>query len=458
MRKKIGIRSMRYLFLFIIFFIPGILRSQVLVESVAATVGNEVIYLSELESTIADMRRSDPRQSASKLRCQVLNEFLISKLFLEQARIDSVTVTKEDVQADLNMQINRAVVSAGSEEALERAFNRSILDIRKDAEKRMMDQQLMRKVQNTITQGVALTPAGLKKYYSSIPKDSIPVIPARYEFSIIQLDPPSRDESKAVARQRLLDLRSEILAGKSFSVLARLYSEDIESAKSGGEIGFSSRGMLEKEYADVAFSLSKNTVSRIVETRYGYHIIQLIDRKNDMVNTRHILIRPKISEEQSEKAISKLDSIADQIRNDSITFENAAMRFSTHKDSRTNGGKFVLLSADPSQRKSTLSMDEMDADTYMILRDMNVGEISDPFKTVDEQDGREVFRIVRLDKAMPAHTANLKDDYQMLYNSALQTERNKVEQEWVKEKIKSTYIRISDEYKTCDFLKEGWLK
>ncbi|HLN19779.1 MAG TPA: peptidylprolyl isomerase [Bacteroidales bacterium] len=446
---------MKYLLLFITIFIPGVARSQMLLESVAAIVGNEVIYLSDIEASVADMRRSDPRLNTADLRCRMFNDMLVAKLFLDQARIDSITVTDDMVNSQIDMQMNDAVRKAGSEEALVTYFKKSILEIRRDLRKRMLEQETVNEVQRSITKDIKVTPSALRRYYSSIPKDSIPVVPAKYEMSIIQLDPPSAEESKAEARQKLLDIRSQILEGKSFNVLAIMYSEDPGSAKNGGEIGYMTRGELEKEYADVAFSLTKNTVSRIVETRHGFHIIQLIDRKGDMVNTRHILIRPKITAEQSERAIAKLDSIADQIRRDSITFEHAAMRFSTHKDSRMNGGKYV--SSNPSERITWFALEDLNPDIYTRIRDMNVGEISEPFRTLDENN-KEVFRIVRLDNILPAHSANLKDDYQSIYNAAWAEERSKVLKKWIDNKIKTTYIKISDEYKTCDFLKEGWLK
>jgi peptidyl-prolyl cis-trans isomerase SurA len=280
-------------------------------------------------------------------------------------------------------------------------------------------------------------------------------VPAKYEISLIQADPPFNEENKAEARQKLLDIRSKILAGQNFYGLAVVYSEDTESAKNGGEIGYLMRGELEKEYADAAFSLTKNTVSKIVETKFGFHIIQLIDRKGDMVNTRHILIRPKVKPEQSAKAITRLDSLANLIRKDSIKFETAALRFSTHKDSRINGGK--LVSSNPSSRITWFTLEELNQEMYVKIRDMKVGEISDPFKTTDENNN-QVFRIVKLDNVLPAHTANLKDDYQSIYDAALVKERADVFDKWVKNKIGITYIKISDEFKSCDFLQTGWLK
>jgi peptidyl-prolyl cis-trans isomerase SurA len=446
-----------FLLLSAILFIPAVYNaySQKLVESVTAIVGNEVIYLSDLENTIADLRRNGNKTPIDQLSCNVLHEMLVSKLFLDQARIDSITVTDDAVDGELNMRMNDAIRRAGSEDALVSFFKKSMVEIRRDIKKTMLEQETVREVQSKIAKNVEVTPAALKKFYSSIPKDSLPVIPAKYQLSILQIDPPSNEDNKAEARQKLLDLRSQILAGKSFNVLAIVYSEDTQSAKNGGEIGYLTRGELEKEYADAAFSLTKNTVSKIVETKYGFHIIQLIDRKGEMVNTRHILIRPKVKPDQETKAIAKLDSLANQIRKDSIKFEVAAMRFSTHKDSRVNGGKFV--STNPSERITWFTLEELNPEMYVKVRNMKIGEISEPFRTTDENNN-VVFRIVRLDNELPAHTANLKDDYQSLYNEALNHERTKIYDKWIRNKIDITYIKISDEFKSCDFLKEGWLK
>jgi peptidyl-prolyl cis-trans isomerase SurA len=438
-------------------FLPGVVVSnaQVLVESIAAIIGNEVVYMSDLESTIADLRRSGNRTPYDVLRCDVFNEMLVSKLFIDKARIDSIIVGDDAVDGDLNMRMNDAIRRAGSEEALVEYFKKSMVEIRRDIKKSLMEQETVREVQNKISEHISITPGDVKRYFATIPKDSLPIIPARYEIGVIQIDPPSNEDNKMEARQKLLDIRSQILAGKSFNVLAIMYSEDIESAKKGGEIGFLTRGELEKPYADAAFSLSMGTVSKIVESKFGFHIIQLIDRKGEMVNTRHILIRPQVKPEQTAEAVARLDSIANQIRKDSLKFDIAAMRYSTHKDSRINGG--LLVSPNPSDRVTWLTMDELNKEMYVKVRDMKPGEISDAFKTTDENNG-VVFRIVKLIDEIPAHTANLKDDYQILYNGALMNARSKSYEKWIKEKIGITYIKISEEYKSCPFLQKGWLK
>jgi peptidyl-prolyl cis-trans isomerase SurA len=431
------------------------LNAQPLVESIAAVVGNEVIYLSDLEATVTDLRRTGNKTPMDELRCKVFQEMLISKLFVDQARIDSIEVTDDAIEGELNMRINDAIRRAGSQEALEEYFKKSILEIRRDIRKTMIEQEVVREVQSKISENLTMTPSGVKRFYNAMNKDSLPIIPAKYQLRLIQLDPPSNEDNKAEARQRLLDLRSQILEGKSFSVLARLYSEDKESAKNGGEIGYLTRGELDKEYANAAFSLTKNTVSKVIESKFGFHLIQLIDRKGDMVNTRHILIRPQVKPNQAEQAISKLDSIADLVRRDSMKFEEAALRFSSHKDSRINGGR--LVNSNPSDRVTWLSLEELNTEMFVNVRELKVGEISKPFKTTDD-DNNPVFRIVKLDSEIPAHKANPKDDYQVLYDAALMEKRQKMYDEWITKKLGVTYIKISEEYKTCDFLKKGWLK
>jgi len=449
-------KNIRIVMLAIVVLMLGIssVHSQVLVESIAAIVGNEEVYLSDIENSVLDLRRGGNRTSIDELRCRVLQELLVSKLFVDQARIDSIEVTDDMIESDLNMRMNDAIRQAGSEKALEDYFKKSIIEIRRDIRKALIEQQVVSEVQNSISADLAITPNDVKRYFNAIPKDSLPVIPSRVQISIIQLDPPKNEENKADARQKLLDIRSQILAGKSFSVLAILNSED-GSAVNGGEVGYKLKGELEKEYADAAWTLSKNTVSKIVETKYGFHIIQLIDRKGDLVNTRHILIRPKVKPEESARAISRLDSLAKLIRKDSLKFEEVAMRYSTHSDSRINGGKFV--STNPSDRINWFSLDELNKEMYVKVRDLKTGEISDPFQTTDEI-GNIVFRLVRLDDEIPAHRANLKDDYQFFYNAAMMGERQITYQEWIRKKIESTYIRISDEFKSCKFLEQGWLK
>jgi len=431
------------------------MKAQKLVESVAGIVGNEVIYLSDVENNIAQARSSGDRTPEEQLRCRMFEDLLVSKLFLDQARIDSVIVTESSVEGEINLRLNDFIKRAGSEKALEEVFKKSMIEIKMDLKKSLLNQQTISEVQSKIADNISATPSDVKRYFQSIPKDSLPVIPEKVQLSIIQLDPPASEENKLEARQKLLNLRSRILAGESFSTLAVLYSEDPASAKQGGELGFMMKGQLEKEYADAAWALNKNSVSRIVETKYGFHIIQMIDRKGDMLDTRHILIRPKVKPDEAVKAIVKLDSIANKIRKDSITFSRAAILYSSHKDSRINGGK--LVKSDPNARESWFSLEELDRETYVIARDMKIGEISKPFRMTDENENT-VFRIVKIDNQIPAHVADLKNDFQEIYTSTLNNKRSKTYQQWIDKKIGTTYIKISEEFKSCEYVNKGWLK
>lgn len=447
----------KFLLVLAILLYSGItaVRAQVLVESVAAIVGDEVIYLSDVESMVADTKRNGARESVSELRCLVFQQLLVQKLFMDQARIDSITISDSEIEGELNARLNDNIRTAGSEEALVTYFNKSITEIKQDVRKVLIEQATIREVQRGLAEDIKVTPNELRKFFTAIPKDSLPVIPQKVQLSLIQLDPPQNEENKAEAREKLLNYRSQILEGKPFNILAIMYSEDPGTASSGGELGFKMRGELEKPYADAAFSLTKNTVSKIVETRYGFHIIQLIDRNGEMINTRHILIKPRVKPNQAAIAMSRLDSIADLIRKDSMKFADAALRFSTHKDSRINGGKFV--SSDPSERDTWFTLEELNPEMYVKVRDLKVVEISDPFRTTDENND-VVFRIIRLDNEIPAHRANLKDDYQNLYSAALLNKQTKTYDNWVKKKIETTYIKISDEFKSCEFLNKGWIK
>jgi peptidyl-prolyl cis-trans isomerase SurA len=435
--------------------ITEVARGQKLIESAAGIVGNELIMLSDIEEQVLQRISSGDKTPVSRIRCQVFEESVVQKLFLDQARIDSIIVPPSSVEGDINMRLNNFINQIGSEEALEEYFNKSIYEIRADLRDLFVDDRTVREVQASIAEGITVTPADVRRYFNSIPKDSIPLIPAMVEVSIIQIDPPSSEENKLIARQRVLDLRSEILGGKSFEVLARLYSEDEASAMRGGETGFLPRVGLAKEYADVAFSLKGNTVSRVVETEFGFHIIQLIDRRGENINTRHILIKPKLTPDNIIKATQRLDSIANLIRRDSISFETSARQVSTHSDSRMNGGK--LVKGDPDQRVTMFALEELDKEMYQVVRNMKVGEISQAYRTVGDKN-QTVFRIVRLDNEIPAHRANIKDDYELLKAYALYEKQSKKYSDWIENKFKVTYTRVSEEFKQCDFTHKQWLR
>ncbi|MDX9773281.1 MAG: peptidylprolyl isomerase [Bacteroidales bacterium] len=429
--------------------------SQQIVESIVAVVGNEVIYLSDVEGQVVQLKAERDPTPVDILRCRIFEDQLVQKLFLDQARIDSIEVSPETVESDLNSRLTEYVRRAGSEQALETYFNKSMSEIRKDLREMLTNQYIVQETQGTIAQNITVTPEEIKKYYSSIPNDSLPLVPRKVQLSIISVEPPDMEQSKAEVRQRLLELRSRIINGESFSTLAILYSEDPGTAPKGGELGYTTRGELAKPYAEAAWSLKKDVVSKIVETEFGFHIIQLIDRKGDMVNSRHILMRPKLSADQTEWAILRLDSIADLVRSDSLTFARAAMWFSSDKATRANGGKMVKDSQ--VDRVTWLSLDELPREINLVVRNMKLGEISEPFRTTDSK-GNNVYCIVKLDEEIAPHRVNIKDDYNFLSEVALRDKQGRIYEEWITDKIKRTYIRISDEFRSCTFHYTGWFE
>jgi len=429
--------------------------SQQVVESIVAVVGNEVIFLSDVEGQVMQMKAERDPTPVEELRCRVLEDLMTQKLFLDQAKIDSIEVSPDNVEADLNNRLADYIRRAGSEQALENYFSKSMAEIKKDLREMLTNQYIVQETQGTIAQNITVTPDEIKKYYNSLPKDSLALVPRKVELSIISVEPPDMDESKAEVRQRLLDLRSRIISGESFSALAVLYSEDPGTAPKGGELGFVSRGEVAKPYAEAAWSLKKGAVSKIVETEFGFHIIQLIDRKGEMVNTRHILMKPKLSAEQTEWAILRLDSIARLVRLDSLAFDKAALRYSSDKATRANGGKMVQ--ENPSDRVTWFTLDELPREINLVVRNMKLGEISEPFRTTDAK-GNSVYVIVRLDNEVAPHRVNPKEDYNYLSEAALMDKQNKAYQDWITEKIKKTYIRVSDDFRGCGFHFTGWLE
>ncbi len=448
---KIVNRIFISLLIFVLF--TGTTSSQYLIDEVSAIVGDETVFLSDVENMVLQQITMGDRRPEETIRCEVFEDLLVQLLFLDQARIDSIEISGDNINRMLDERLNDFVMRAGSEENLEEYFKKSMVEIRRDLRPMMENQQLAAQVQNNMAMGITITPEEVKRFYESVPADSLPLMPAHVEISIVQIDPPGLEQSKLETRQQLLDLRRRIVGGESFRALAVLYSEDEASAANGGELGFQIRANFDKAYADEAFSLKKNQVSKVIESTFGFHIIELIERRGDMINTRHILIRPKISPEQSIEAKNRLDSIADLIRSDSLTFRDAAFRFSTHKDSRMNGGLYVT----PDTRESLIEINRLPQEMYMIVRDMNINEVSEGFRMQDES-GNTVFRIIKLNKQTEPHVANLKNDYNYLQELALANKRAGIYQDWIQEKMAMTYIRISDRFKTCKFRNKGWLK
>jgi peptidyl-prolyl cis-trans isomerase SurA len=426
-----------------------------IIDEVIAVVGDKRILYSEIEQNYQQLKMQGDEVNEGT-RCQLFEQLLTQKLFLNQAEIDSLEVTDAQIDNELNQRMQYFISVLGSEQKLEEYFNKSIIEMKQDLYGEIRDQLLTQQMQSKITEGISVTPSDVRTYYKSLPQDSLPYIDAEVEYNQILLYPRSGEQSIIESREKLLGIRERIMNGESFTTMAVLYSEDASTALKGGELGWLSKTDLtnyDPEYAKAAFALKKGTISKIVESALGFHLIQCIDQTESRINTRHILIMPKVSAEEKRKTISLCDSIVRLIRLDSLKFETAASRFSQDEDSKVNGGQVVNLYRGGARWK----MEEFNPAESRVIDNLKIGEISDPFETTDNK-GKAVFKIIWLKSRTNPHRGNLKDDYNVFKSRALQIEQNRVINEWIEEKIKTTYIRLADVYAQCPFMVKGWTK
>ncbi len=441
------------LFSFALLFLStflGLNAQSFIIDRVVAVVGDYTILQSDIEQQYLQYKAQG--QSIPDMKCLIFKQFLEEKLLLNQAKIDSIEISESTVEAQLDQRLQYFIGQIGSQEELEAYFNKSILQIKDDFREMIRNQMLTQRMQGDITGDVKITPSEIKEFFNSIPKDSIPAIDAQVELEQIVVFPKLSEDAVFEVREKLLDLRKRIMEGESFETLAILYSSD-GSASNGGEIGYMAKGELDAEYAKAAFSLKKGQVSKIVESNFGYHLIQLIDRKDDRVNTRHILMNPRITPDARKKATVLLDSVLILIRSDSISFGNAARRYSEDINTSLNKGMLV----NPSNNSSLFELKQLESKDYLVVRDMKIGEISSPYEATDE-NGKTLYKIVRLKSKTNPHKANMSQDYFLLQNMALENKKQEVIQNWMKEKQGETYIHIDNSMLECDFLKKGWLE
>jgi peptidyl-prolyl cis-trans isomerase SurA len=421
-----------------------------MIDRVVAVVGDFTILQSDIEQQYLQYKAQG--QSVPDMKCLIFQQFLEEKLLLNQAKIDSIEIPESRVEQQLDERLKYFINQIGSQEELEAYFGKTILQIKDDFREMIRNQMLTKEMQGTITGKVKITPSEVKSYFNSIPKDSIPNIDAQVEMEQIVVYPKLSDDAVYEVREKLLDLRKRIMDGESFETLAILYSSD-GSASNGGEIGYMGKSELDPEYAKAAFSLKKGQISKIVESQFGFHLIQLIDRKDDRVNTRHILMKPRITAEARKKATTRLDSILLLVRTDSMSFGMAARYFSEDKNTSLNKGLLVNAYTN----SSLFELKQLDSKDYLVVRDMKVGEISSPYETVDET-GKALYKTIRLRSKTDPHKANMKQDYTLLQNMALADKKQRIVEEWIREKQGQTYIHIDKSFFECDFLKKGWLE
>lgn len=426
--------------------------SQHVVDQVLAVIGSEKILLSDLEQEQLRLTMQGTTFEGD-IKCNVLEDLLIHKLLLHHAAIDSIEVSTGMVENEMERRLRFFINQVGSEAALEKYFNKTIFQIRNDLRKSIREGLLAQQMQETIVKNVMVTPSEVRRFFKEIPNDSLPLIPEQYEFRQIVLYPPASADAKFAVREQLLELRDRVLKGERFSTLAVAYSEDRASATRGGELGFRSRDELVKTFADVAFNLREGQVSQIVETEYGFHIIQMIERRDDQVNVRHILMKPSFSSEQLLRSQTKLDSLVNQIKSDSITFQRAAQFFSEDQKTRLSGGLVI----NPRTNTSLFEREHLPPADFYVIRNMKVGEVSTPFESRDEH-ANVVYKVIMITRIVPQHKANLTDDYAIIQNMAKMKNQQDMFMQWVNSKLKTTYIRIDPSYRNCQFELEGWVK
>lgn len=426
-----------------------------IIEEVAWIIGDEPIYKSEIEQAYQDMQ-NDRNPIVGDPYCVIPEQIAIERLFLHQADLDTVEVTESMVMAQVDGQMNFLITNLGSREKVEQYFRKPFNEIREYYATTMRNRFRISQVRQSLTKDIKVTPAEVRRYYNDLPEDSIPYIPLQVQVQIVTINPVIPREEIENVKARLRDYADRVNRGESdFSTLAILYSEAPE-ANRGGETGFLGRGQLVPEFAAVAFNLNDpKKVSKIVETEYGFHIIQLIEKRGDRINTRHILLRPKVSEKDLTDAIARLDSVrTDIVENHHFTFEDAARYISQDKDTRNSRG--VMVNSETGT--INFQMSELPQEVARVVANMQPGDISEPFIMRDPKHDREIVAIIRLTDRIPAHRANLADDYQLLMKMCENARSEKVINDWLNEKIKNTYVRIEDGWRGCDFQHEGWIK
>lgn len=418
-----------------------------LIDKIIAKVDDQIVLKSELELTYLQYLANASGQDPELVRCKVMESLVMNKLLLAKAEADSITVDKEQVERELADRMNYFVQSVGSEKKLEEYYGKTIDQLKADLKKQVKEQLVIKKMQRTITEKVKVTPAEVKKYFNSIAKDSLPYFSTEVEVGQIVKSPLATKQDKLEVRQKLEELKLKIQNGEDFCALATAYSEDPGSTANCGELGFFPKGSLVPEYEAVAYKLKPGELSTIIETEYGFHLIQLIERRANEINTRHILIKPGAKNTDLSTSIRLLDSLRRKIMADSVSFEKAAKDNSDDKVTKTNGGFFQ----DAKNGTSKMSLDNMDAGIFFMIDTMTVGQISEPM-LVKLEDGTTAVRILYFKSKTPPHQANLKDDYQKIYQAAMKERENRLLDEWFNKTKSEIFIEVDKEFSSCQIL------
>jgi peptidyl-prolyl cis-trans isomerase SurA len=446
---------------FFVFFgifcaLTSALRAQNnIIDEVVWTIGDDAILKSEVEEQRL-RAQYDKTPINGDPYCIMAEQIAINKLFLHQAKIDSISVNEAEVTYNVEQRLAFFISELGSREKMEEYFGKSTSALREELLDVARDQKTIQQVQYKLVENINPTPAEVRRYFNTLNKDSVPTVPTEVELQVVSIQPPIPLEEINHTKERLREFSERINNNSSdFSMLAKLYSEDTESAKRGGELGFMGRGQLVPEFAAVAFSLTDpKKVSRIVESEYGFHIIQLIEKRGDRVNVRHILLKPHVTTADRQKATQVLDSIANLVREGKMTFEQAVLRFSQDKNTVMNAG----LMLNDNTGTSKFKYQDLPAEVAKKVYGMKIGEISEPFSMIDRTTNKEVVSVVKLKSKTEQHKANITDDYQLIKSIFEGVEREKFITEWIAQKQKETYIKIDPAWANCEFQYPGWIK
>ncbi|MBE6252298.1 MAG: hypothetical protein E7109_02105 [Bacteroidales bacterium] len=427
------------------------------VDKTIAVVGGETILLSDVEAEV-QQQRAVGSSSDRDLRCEILEMMMESKIFLMQARIDSLTIGSEAVESNLTQRMDYMRTTLGGDEEVEKYFGKPLYKLRQEWKKALEEQSLTEQARYNVADKIAeITPFDVQQYLSSTDPEDLPVVPVKYQLSQICLY-PDREAAAVAVKEKLLSLRERIMNGEKFSTLARIYSEDPGSARRGGELGMASKSIFWPAFSDAAMALRPGTISQIVETPDGFHIIEVIEKKGDMFNARHILLKPQYTVEDREKAFARLDSLKTQIEAGEIEFPLAARFYSEDPATRTNGGQM----ADPSTGSSYFEIDQLKPADYNAIKDLEPGQISQPVESQDNEgylqgrQGNVIYKIIRVDKILPAHTATFENDYNQILESVRMRKQMAAVDEFLDKKIKDTYIVIDPMFAECEFSREAW--
>jgi peptidyl-prolyl cis-trans isomerase SurA len=445
-----------------------------IVDEVIWVVGDEAILKSDVEAMRIEGQQEGLHWNGDP-DCAIPEQIAVQKLFLNQAIIDSIEVTEAEISQGVEQYLDNMISMIGSREKLEEYHKKNISQIRADLRESYRERQMVQGMQRKLVADLAVTPAEVRRYFKDLPQDSIPFVPTEVEVQIITLQPRIEQEEINRVKEELRDYTNRINRGDAtFQTLARLYSEDPGTARRGGELDYTGRGMLDPAFANVAFGLTDpKKVSKIVESEFGYHIIQLIDKRGDKIKVRHILRKPVVSDEAVQKALLRLDTIATSIRQGEVpemlkaylnpekpiekfTFEDAVSIFSDDKDTRNNNGLMFNVLQE-GQRTSRFKLADLPAEVAKTVDTLQVGGVSQPFQMINER-GKSVCAIVKLKNRTEGHKATITEDFQVMKNLVLAKRREQVIHDWVVKRIKSTYVRINEDYRNCKFEYEGWVR